>query len=274
MHVCVHRLIATTLTTRTRRSSARPDGRQLTAHTASTSTSTSASRDTNHATYASSRTAILRPDDPHVRNDIIRMIDQWLADEGFGATRQLLMEEAGIKRREREEAGLDARKLRGHILEGDWPEVDKLLQKPLVKNHKAFLYAVYKQQFLEHIEHREFQKGFTFLNKRLKPLEHYQPHPSEFRDLCYLLSAKAVTDAPSFAAWEGIQPARRSSSWSSQPCSSRTGSRRRPGFPARAPRVAASRLLTPSVPAARHPTCSTMPCLPTEVPPPVGPRPH
>ncbi|SJX64442.1 related to TAF5-subunit of TFIID and SAGA complexes [Sporisorium reilianum f. sp. reilianum] len=177
---------------------------QLTAHTASTS------RDTNpnQATYASSRTAILRPDDAQVRNDIIRMIDQWLADEGFGATRQLLMEEAGIKRREREEAGLDARKLRGHILEGDWPEVDKLLQKPLVKNHKAFLYAVYKQQFLEHIEHREFQKGFTFLNKRLKPLEHYQPHPSEYRDLCYLLSAKAVTDAPSFATWEGIQPGR------------------------------------------------------------------
>ncbi|CDR98824.1 related to TAF5-subunit of TFIID and SAGA complexes [Sporisorium scitamineum] len=176
---------------------------QLTAHTA-----TSRGTNPNQATYASSRTAILRPDDPHVRNDIIRMIDQWLADEGFGATRQLLMEEAGIKRREREEAGLDARRLRGHILEGDWPEVDKLLQKPLVKNHKAFLYAVYKQQFLEHIEHREFQKGFTFLNKRLKPLEHYQPHPSEFRDLCYLLSAKAVTDAPSFATWEGIQPGR------------------------------------------------------------------
>ena len=174
---------------------------QLTANTASRDAS-------NQATYASSRTAILRPDDPQVRNDIIRMIDQWLADEGFGATRQLLMEEAGIKRREREEAGLDARKLRGHILEGDWPEVDKLLQKPLVKNHKAFLYAVYKQQFLEHIEHREFQKGFTFLNKRLKPLEHYQPHPSEYRDLCYLLSAKAVTDAPSFATWEGIQPGR------------------------------------------------------------------
>ncbi|SPC61807.1 related to TAF5 - subunit of TFIID and SAGA complexes [Ustilago sp. UG-2017b] len=177
---------------------------QLTANTASTSKDTNP----NQATYASSRTAILRPDDPHVRNDIIRMIDQWLADQGFGATRQLLMEEAGIKRQEREEVGLDARKLRGHILEGDWPEVDKLLQKPLVKNHKAFLYAVYKQQFLEHIEHREFQKGFTFLNKRLKPLEHYQPHPSEYRDLCYLLSAKAVTDAPSFSAWDGIQPGR------------------------------------------------------------------
>ena len=181
---------------------------QLTADTASASRVNSANNHPNQATYASSRTAILRPDDPNVRNDIIRMIDQWLADEGFGATRQLLMEEAGIKRREREEAGRDARKLRGHILEGDWPEVDKLVQKPLVKNHKAFLYAVYKQQFLEHVEHREFQKGFTFLNKRLKPLEHYQPHSSEFRDLCYLLSAKAVTDAPSFATWEGIQPGR------------------------------------------------------------------
>ncbi|SPO38984.1 related to TAF5 - subunit of TFIID and SAGA complexes [Pseudozyma flocculosa] len=162
----------------------------------------------NEATLASLRTAILRPDDPKLRNDIIRMVDQWLADEGFGATRQVLMDEAGTKQREREEAGLDARKLRGCLLEGDWPEVDKLLGKPLVKNHKAFLYAVYKQQFLEHIEHREFQKAFTFLNKRLKPLEHYQPHSSEFRDLCYLLSAKAVTDAPSFASWEGIQPAR------------------------------------------------------------------
>lgn len=162
----------------------------------------------NQATFASSRTAVLRPDDASVRNDIIRMIDQWLADEGFGATRQLLMDEAGLKQREREEASYDARKLRGYILEGDWPEIDKLLSKPVVKNHKAFLYAIYKQQFLEHVEHREFQKAFTFLNKRLKPLEHYQPHPSEFRDLCYLLSAKAVTDAPSFAAWEGIQPAR------------------------------------------------------------------
>ncbi|KAN0061936.1 hypothetical protein ACQY0O_005931 [Thecaphora frezii] len=166
------------------------------------------SANADEATLASLKTAILRPDDPKLRNDIIRMVDQWLADEGFGATRQVLMDEAGIKQREREEAGHDARKLRGCLLEGDWPEVDKLLSKPLVKNHKAFLYAVYKQQFLEHIEHREFQKAFTFLNKRLKPLEHYQPHSSEFRDLCYLLSAKAVTDAPSFASWEGVQPAR------------------------------------------------------------------
>lgn len=42
----------------------------------------------------------------------------------------------------------------------------------------------------------------------MKPLEHYQPNSTEFQNLCYLLTAKSVTDAPAFRAWEGIQPAR------------------------------------------------------------------
>ncbi|KAK0569266.1 hypothetical protein OC861_001081 [Tilletia horrida] len=160
------------------------------------------------ATLASAHSAVLNHESPPIKEDIIRIIDQWLSDEGFNATKQVLMEEAGLKARERDDAAHDARKLKKALLEGDWPEVDKLVNKPLVKNHKAFLYAVYKLQFLEHIEHREYQKAFTFLAKRLKPLEHYQPHKTEYKDLCYLLSAKSITDAPSFRAWEGIQPAR------------------------------------------------------------------
>lgn len=73
-------------------------------------------------------------------------------------------------------------------IEGAWDEVEKLLMKPLVRSANAFRYAVFKQQFLEHIEQREYQKAFTFLNKKLKGLEHYQPFAGEFRDLCYLLS--------------------------------------------------------------------------------------
>lgn len=143
-----------------------------------------------------------------IREDIVRIISQWLSDEGFGAARQALLEEAGIKLRERDDTMVEYRKLRNYLLEGNWSEVDKMCTKPFLKEHKAFLYAIYKQQYLEHIEHREFQKGFTFLMKRLKPLEHYQPHAAEFGDLCYLLSARSVTDAPSFRSWEGIQPAR------------------------------------------------------------------
>ena len=65
--------------------------------------------------------------------------------------------------------------------------------KPLVRSANAFRYAVFKQQFLEHIEQREYQKAFTFLNKRLKGLEHYQPFAGEFRDLCYLLSCESLS---------------------------------------------------------------------------------
>ncbi|KAI3623991.1 hypothetical protein CBS14141_002419 [Malassezia furfur] len=143
-----------------------------------------------------------------IKDDIVRIISQWLSDEGFGAARQALLEEAGTKVREHDDAMAEHRKLRNYLLEGNWSEVDKMCSKPFLKQQKAFLYAIYKQQYLEHIEHREFQKAFTFLMKRLKPLEHYQPHAAEFGDLCYLLSAKSVTDAPSFRSWEGIQPAR------------------------------------------------------------------
>ncbi|CAD6962906.1 unnamed protein product [Tilletia controversa] len=185
---------------------ARPD------HESAASTSSirpSPSSSAGPATLASSHSAVLNYDAPIIKKDIIRMMEQWLTDEGFHATKQALMEEAGHKRREQTDAAHDARKLKKALLEGDWAEVDSLVSKPqLVKNHKAFQYAVYKLHFLEHIEHREYEKAFTFLAKRLKPLEHYQPHKTEFRDLCYLLSAKSITDAPSFRAWEGIQPAR------------------------------------------------------------------
>ncbi|KAJ3307570.1 hypothetical protein HDU93_005985, partial [Gonapodya sp. JEL0774] len=56
---------------------------------------------------------------------------------------------------------------------------------------KSFQYALLKQQFLELIEAKEHQKAFGLLTKRLKPLESYQSTPTEFRDLCYLLTARS-----------------------------------------------------------------------------------
>ncbi|KAI8866339.1 WD40 repeat-like protein [Ramicandelaber brevisporus] len=249
---------------------------------------------------------------PRIREDIIRIIIQYLGDEGLDASKLTLSDEANVRWRENNERVTDLRRLRQAILEGDWAEVDLLLlgaapatgpssggsgggdagssqsggvqassnQSALADRQSAnhpsggaglpgvrgsatasisgavaaaaaaattaaalagggdvnstvaaaanmmgstgapsviqmmfraqpsFLYAVYRQQFLEHIEHHETQKAFTCLNKRLKPLEHLRATPDEFRDLCYLLSAKSVQDAPSFRHWEGIMPAR------------------------------------------------------------------
>lgn len=45
-------------------------------------------------------------------------------------------------------------------VDGDWQEVEKLCTKPLVKNHRSFLYSIYKQQYLEYLERREIQKVY------------------------------------------------------------------------------------------------------------------
>jgi hypothetical protein len=86
--------------------------------------------------------------------------------------------------------------------EGEWNEVEKLCLKYAFKNHKSFLYAVYKQKYFELIERQEYQKAFAFLTERLKPLETRQSDSDEFKDLCYLLTCKSVQDAPSFRTWD------------------------------------------------------------------------
>jgi len=51
-------------------------------------------------------------------------------------------------------------------------------------------------------------QAFNLLLRRLKPLEHYQSYPTEFRDLSYLLSARAVSEAgESFDGWKWGGPA-------------------------------------------------------------------
>lgn len=54
----------------------------------------------------------------------------------------------------------------------------------------------------------ESQKAFNLLQKRLKPLEHYQPYPYDFYSLSYLTSAGTVHDVPSFKDWAGVEPER------------------------------------------------------------------
>lgn len=54
----------------------------------------------------------------------------------------------------------------------------------------------------------ESQKAFNLLQKRLKPLEHYQPVPYDFYSLAYLCSASTVHDAPGFRDWAGPGPER------------------------------------------------------------------
>ncbi|KAG0171159.1 hypothetical protein DFQ30_001382 [Apophysomyces sp. BC1015] len=161
-----------------------------------------------HNTHIRPSEDIFNANDPQIKEDIISIIMQYLADEGYHASQSVLYDEANVKWKEREERTVEVKRVKKSILDGDWQEVEKLCSKPILKNHRSFLYSVYKQQYLEYIERREIQKAFTFLNKRLKPLEHLETKPNEFKDMCYLLTAKSIHEAASFKNWEGIMAAR------------------------------------------------------------------
>lgn len=152
--------------------------------------------------------ALLNTEDPNIKEDIMRMILQYLHDEGYDASRLVLHDEANVKWHEQEDLQQEIKRLRKIILEGEWQEIDRLSSKSFLRNQKSFLYACYKQQFMEYVEHHELQKAFTLLTRKLKPLEHFETIPNEFRDLCYLLTSKSINEVASFKNWEGVVPSR------------------------------------------------------------------
>ena len=119
---------------------------------------------------------------------------QYLQDEGYTTSFLTMQDEANVKLAEQQTQRSLFKRMRKAILEGDWVEVDKLCGKMNFQQQKSFLYAVYREQFIELIEAQEYQKAFTHLTKRLKPLEGQAASLGEFKDLCYLLTCKSVSE--------------------------------------------------------------------------------
>ncbi|KAA8493639.1 putative WD repeat-containing protein [Porphyridium purpureum] len=142
--------------------------------------------------------------DTAISNEVLRMIVQYLQDEGYTAAAMTLQDEAQVKSKALGAQRLQLRRIKKAILDGDWGEVEKICSKAAFRNLKSFQYAVCRQQFLELIDAQEHQKAFALLNKRLKPLEAYSLRSGEFAELCYLLTCKSVADVPSFSEWSGV----------------------------------------------------------------------
>ncbi|RLN97014.1 hypothetical protein BBJ28_00021380 [Nothophytophthora sp. Chile5] len=146
-----------------------------------------------------------------IKQDLLGLITQYLQQEGFAMSSATIQDEANVKRHGRLQDRDALRRLGAAIMDGDWDLVAKLLGKHLKKFHAAhqgFLYAVCKQEYLELIDRQESQKAFTFLTTHLKPLEKVAAATSssrhEFKELCYLLTCKAVGEADAFRDWEGV----------------------------------------------------------------------
>ena len=147
---------------------------------------------------------VFNPADPVVKEEILSIIVQYLSDEGYASASASVASQARFQAAMVAATRADMRRMRGAILDGDWATVEGLCGSDMFKPLKPFHYAVGRQQYLELIDGHEYQKAFALLTKRLKPLESYRFRTDEFRDLCYLLTCKSVTDACSFRDWNGV----------------------------------------------------------------------
>lgn len=142
--------------------------------------------------------------DVAVKHDILQVVIQYLQDEGYHGSALVVQDEANVKAKHLQSKRSQLRRMKRAILDGDWSEVEHLLTRNTFRNMLPFKYAVYRQQFLELIDGQQIHNALSLLQLRLKPLEGHAPTPDEFRDLCYLLTCKGVTDAAAFRDWDGV----------------------------------------------------------------------
>lgn len=148
--------------------------------------------------------------DPGIKNELIQVIVQYLQDEGYVSSSLIVQDEANLKLKNTSNKRSQLRRIKRAIMSGEWTEVENMLSQRgvLFKHQNQFLYAVYRQQYLELIDSQSTQQALTLLTKQLKPLERYAYRKSEFRDLCYLLTCQSVTECEQFSDWDGANASR------------------------------------------------------------------
>ena len=107
-----------------------------------------------------------------IKNDIIRMIIDYLRSEGYTYSCATLQDESNVKLEALQTRSSNIKRIKRSIYEGDWDNVRKLVTKQILRhNYQSFMYSAYREEYLELIDRQEFQLAFTVLQKRLKPLE-------------------------------------------------------------------------------------------------------
>ena len=157
-------------------------------------------------------TELFDPSDERIRDDILELVALYLQDEGYHASALTIQDEINLKTEMEKKRLGNLRRMHKAILDGDFDAIRKLGTKQLLKRQlRPAMYIIHRQEYLELIERQEFQRAFTLLTKRLKPLEavsRTHGNAQEFSDLCYLLTCRSVRDVEAFAWWDGVKSSR------------------------------------------------------------------
>ena len=151
------------------------------------------------------------PAHPQIMKDILQMIVQYLRANGYNAGAAVLADEAQLRISDHNVKRQQLKQLRRAIVDAEWETASSLLVKTCArKSQRHCLYLIYRQQYLELVHTQQTQRAFTFLNKRLKPLEGHlsgrdgvEVQEGEFAELCYLLTCRSIRDSRLFSWWPG-----------------------------------------------------------------------
>ena len=150
--------------------------------------------------------------DPNIKKELLLMIAGYLHCEGYNTSAMTLLEECQVKQKREVQKQSLVELICADMRDGNWSNLDNTLQDTfnnIINSNtntstisKSTLYSIYKQYYLELIEGGEYQKAFSILNKKLKPLKS-ATIKEEFSDLCLLLTCRSVNEVDRFQDWRG-----------------------------------------------------------------------
>eukprot|EP00762_Andalucia_godoyi_P008230 ANDGO_02958.mRNA.1 Protein will die slowly len=128
-------------------------------------------------------------------SEVLSLIAEYLSSHNLTGTLLTLSSELHDRGQTSRTLWSQASRVRNSLKAGDWVEVERLCAKPVFKPQRVFLFAVYRQQFLELCEAGDHAKALQVLVRRIKPLESVV-HETEFQRLCALITARGVVAPP------------------------------------------------------------------------------
>ncbi len=95
--------------------------------------------------------SIFDKNDAVLKAELVRIVVQYLEQEGFVASALTLADESSLKKAEAAHAVEHRAEMRRALLDGDWNAVKQLCVAEPFKHYRAFLYEVHKQSPDAHV---------------------------------------------------------------------------------------------------------------------------
>jgi WD40 repeat protein len=127
----------------------------------------------------------LRSNNPHIRNELLSMIVQYLEDAGYFSSALNLRDEVRLLVANDSARGKALVKLRGAITSGDWSQVEHVTTS--LSANSSLLYCIMRHRFFELLAEGDLVTALHFLSTRLREYRDHEDVPGDFDRLSLML---------------------------------------------------------------------------------------